>query len=192
MFIRILILLVMLYYDTCSATECTTRGRFPDNSNSDCRGFTMCLSTGANSMKYNVLCPEHSIYSHLESQCTNVTSYQCLPYHNCTLIGDYANPSSEDCSSYISCVKDLNNITTARLIRCPNDQIFSATENVCVNQTLLKCDIATESPKVLQVSVNNSPNISVNFPLNNSVYIFKRSLYVTMALCIAFNIIINV
>ncbi|CAH2092180.1 unnamed protein product [Euphydryas editha] len=189
MFIRILIPLFILYHGTDSVMECTTRGRFPNNMNSDCRGYTMCINGGAILTKYDLLCPEHTVYSHLENQCTNVTSYQCLPHHNCTLEGDYIDPSSEDCTSYIACVKDLNNITTARLVRCPPETIFSSQENICVNETLFMCEFATESPKILQVSINQTTSIS-----NNVMCLFKSSYtsYGTFISLIAFNIIINV
>lgn len=169
--------------------ECTTRGRFPNNMNTDCRGYTMCISGATSLTKYDLLCPEKTVYSHIENQCTNVTSYQCLPNHNCTLEGDYIDPSSEHCKSYIACVKDLNNITTARLIHCPPETIFSSQESICVNETLFKCEFATESPNVLQESDDQSTGIS-----NNAICLYKSAYtqYGMFIYIIAFNIIINV
>ncbi|CAH0721552.1 unnamed protein product, partial [Brenthis ino] len=146
------------------------RGRFPNNTHSDCRGYTMCLGGGGATgfTNYNLLCPDQFIYSHLESQCTNVTSYQCLHEHDCTQDGDYPNPASKDCKSYIACVKDLNNIISARLISCAPDTIFSDTEKGCINETLFKCNIVTEKPIVLQVPISNSSDGTDILPGNNA------------------------
>ncbi|XP_045764147.1 uncharacterized protein LOC123866542 isoform X2 [Maniola jurtina] len=158
------------YEGTSEETVCRTRGRLPNNLTPDCRGYTMCLMGAGGYAKFDLLCPENSIYSHLENQCTNVTSYQCLSDYNCTQEGNFVDPSSENCTSYIACVKDLRAITTARLITCQSNEVFSPRESMCVNETLYNCNLINEPPKVLEVSVDQFPSISGNFSLKSSAY----------------------
>lgn len=152
---------------------CQTRGRFPNNENPECRGYTMCLIGANGYAKFDLFCPENSIYSHIDNQCTNISSYQCLPDYNCTREGNFVDPSSENCTSYVSCVKDLRNIITARLIFCQPDEVFSPTDAVCVNDTLYQCKLNTESPNILQVSVDQLPSLSGNFSFNSAACLSK-------------------
>ncbi|OWR55444.1 hypothetical protein KGM_205657 [Danaus plexippus plexippus] len=80
-------LVFITFLGTSKESKCKTRGRFPDNSQPNCRGYTMCLSS---TTSYDLLCPENSTYSHLDKQCTNVTTYRCLLDYNCTKEGNYA------------------------------------------------------------------------------------------------------
>lgn len=155
-------LLQIIQCAASQSTLCTARGRFPNNTNPDCRGYTMCLPGAGNATftKYDLQCPEQTVYSHLESQCTNVTSYQCLPGYNCTQEGDYPDLSSTDCKSYISCFKDLNSTLAARLIDCPTHTVFSSLNKTCVNETLYKCNSVTENPIIFHVIVNNATNVN--------------------------------
>ncbi|CAG4941279.1 unnamed protein product [Colias eurytheme] len=145
---------------------CTQTGRFPNNLEPECRGFVMCLKGAAGFMQYNLICPEHSIFSHLDNQCTNVTEYKCWPNYNCTKEEDIIEPLNENCTSYISCVKDFNNIFTARLIDCPLNTVFNG--SMCVEKDVYQCRKKTETtttPKnTLQVTIDN---FSGNFTLNS-------------------------
>ncbi|XP_039746434.1 uncharacterized protein LOC120624135 [Pararge aegeria] len=164
----LLILFFNVYEGISVETVCQNRGRFPNNEDLDCRGYTMCLMGAGGYAKFDLLCPENSVYSHQENQCTNVTTYQCLPEYNCTQEGNFVYQSSENCTSYVTCVKDLRDIITARLISCEFNEVFSPSQMMCVNETLYKCNFKTEPPKVLEVSIDQLPNLSGNFSLKNS------------------------
>lgn len=132
----------------------------------------MCLpgaTAAASFTKYDLLCPEQTVYSHLENQCTNVTNYQCLPGHNCTQEGDYPDLSSPGCKSYIACIKDLNSVYAARLVDCPPHTVFSTLNKTCVNETLYKCNGVTEKPIVFHVIINNASSVSGNFSSNSAI-----------------------
>lgn len=130
----------------------------------------MCLSS---TTSYDLLCPENSTYSHLDKQCTNVTTYRCLLDYNCTKEGNYA-LTDGNCTSYIACVNDLNNITNARLVVCPANKVFSEKNSSCVNETLLLCDPITEAPKIFQID-----KIEIktgNFSFHNGGHMHKTTL----------------
>ncbi|KAJ0179469.1 hypothetical protein K1T71_005181 [Dendrolimus kikuchii] len=142
MFVSILLCIVLefgLHRTISEASECTDRGRYPSNEGSDCQGYTMCLIGGTtNFTQYNIKCPTGFIYSHLEQQCTNVTSYHCLPTYNCTNPGNLVNPDSENCTSYIACIEGISELVTARLIQCPLNTTFNPATGDCVND--YKCN----------------------------------------------------
>lgn len=122
------------------ATECTTRGRFPNDESADCRGYTMCLLGGlTNFTQYKLMCPMGSVYSHLEGQCTNALNYKCFPNFNCTSVGNFAVPDSSDCSSYVACIESLSSVGTARVVGCPRNTLFNSTAGLCVNDTVFSC-----------------------------------------------------
>ena len=122
------------------ASECTARGRFPNDETAECRGYTMCLLGGlTNFTQYKLNCPMGSVYSHIEEQCTNATNYKCYPDFNCTGVGNFAVPESTDCTSYVACIEGLSNVGTARLVGCPSNTLFNATAGVCINSTVFNC-----------------------------------------------------
>ncbi|XP_041973357.1 protein PTCD3 homolog, mitochondrial-like [Aricia agestis] len=75
----------------------------------------MCLKGATSITHYNLVCPENTIYSHIDNQCTNVTSYQCYTNYTCSGVGNIVNDLDENCFTYISCVQDLSKIVSARL-----------------------------------------------------------------------------
>ncbi|XP_038213522.1 uncharacterized protein LOC119833543 [Zerene cesonia] len=141
---------------------CTQTGRFPNNSEPECRGFVMCLKGAAGFMQYNLVCPEHAIYSHIDNQCTNVTEYKCWPNYKCTKEENIVEPSNENCTSFISCVKDFNNTLLARLIECPVNMVFNG--STCVEKDVYQCPKKTETTNTVHVTIDN---FSGNFTLNS-------------------------
>ncbi|KAJ2950630.1 hypothetical protein O0L34_g8886 [Tuta absoluta] len=129
-------------------TECMVRGRFPNDITEDCRGYTTCIATATNTFyQYNLACPPSFVYNHFDSQCSNATGYYCLPSYNCTKIGNYQNPDSTDCMSYVSCIQGLDALT-ARLVDCPANTVYSPIEEFCVEDTAYTCPSATPKPDV--------------------------------------------
>lgn len=170
----------VLHEGACD-TVCTAPGRFPNNTRDDCRGYVMCLKGATSITHYNLVCPEQSVYSHIDSQCTNVTSYECFSNHTCRQEGNYINYLSNNCDSYIACIQDLNMIISARIVKCPEDMIFSASEGVCVNSTTHKC--VHESPKIDEVSkvpetTEVQPKDSTDSPKNDATFIKSLSVFV--------------
>ncbi|XP_041972656.1 uncharacterized protein LOC121728553 [Aricia agestis] len=152
-FLGIAFIFLVIRQGACDAV-CTEPGRFPSNTRDDCRGYMMCLKGATSITHYNLVCPENTIYSHIDNQCTNVTSYQCYTNYTCSGVGNIVNDLDENCFTYISCVQDLSKIVSARLVRCPGHMVFSATESVCVNSISYNC--SRETPKVFEVSVHDT------------------------------------
>lgn len=118
----------------------------------------MCLMGGlTNFTQYKLLCPLGSVYSHLEQQCTNATTYKCIPTYNCANTGNFANLEKTDCSSYVACIQGLGNLGTARLIECPQNMLFNPESGICVNSTEFAC--------IHDVNVNSSINVNISYQL---------------------------
>ncbi|CAK1551947.1 unnamed protein product [Leptosia nina] len=137
-------------------STCLDTGKFPNNAEPDCRGFTMCLKGAAGFIQYSLVCPENSIFSHIDSQCSNITEYKCLPNYNCSQVDNIPQPQNE-CTTYISCIIDLNNVFSARLITCPVNTVFNG--SLCVEKDLYLCPFlhqqTTEKPNAIDVVINN-------------------------------------
>lgn len=141
------------------ARQCTGPGKFPNDQLGSCQGFTMCLIAGAgNFAQLNLTCPPGFIYNHVHSQCTNVTGYQCEPDYNCTNIGNFPNPFSDDCFSYIACVEGVNDMITARSIECQEGQIFVPLNGSCIfhNDTLFRCHTEEFSSENIEIEIAES------------------------------------
>ncbi|XP_049865665.1 uncharacterized protein LOC126366556 [Pectinophora gossypiella] len=152
------------------SSECTARGRFPNDIVEDCRGYTTCIATATSFYQYDLACPPNFIFNHFDNQCTNATGYQCLPKYNCTELGTFPNTESTDCSSYIVCIQGLSGLT-ARLVNCPEDKIFNPIVESCLNTSLYMCPSATEKPNV-SVVTTDQPSIvqeEVNDPSTRSI-----------------------
>ncbi|KOB57813.1 Uncharacterized protein OBRU01_25633, partial [Operophtera brumata] len=175
--LTLFILVVGLCHDASKATECNSRGRFPNNDEADCRGYTMCLPMGGTFMQYKLTCPLGSVYSHVEQQCTTSTSYRCLPSYVCNNTGSFQDSMNENCTSFISCVQGLSDFVTARKSECPASQVFSPGEGICVNETEYICKPAIETTtvtfEVTELSTAGSENAIDSFqgsretPLNS-------------------------
>lgn len=134
-------LLQICYRSVTKASQCTDRGRYPSNEGNDCRGYIMCLIGGTtNFTQYKLTCPKGFIYSHLEQQCTNVTSYHCIPTYDCTSPGNFPNVDIKNCTSYIACVEGIDEMVTARLVQCPSNTVFNPGLETCINETEYKCN----------------------------------------------------
>lgn len=134
----------------------------------------MCLLGGlTNFTQYKLMCPMGSVYSHLEAQCTNATNYKCYPTYNCSGIGNFANPETSDCASFVACIEGLGGIGTARLVECPPNMLFNST--VCVPSTEFNCTtLKINTNRVVEEhvvrlpnnnTINNTIGINVNFSL---------------------------
>ncbi|KAJ8725151.1 hypothetical protein PYW07_016109 [Mythimna separata] len=127
----VVILFIGLCHGVSKAIECTERGRFPNDESADCRGYTMCLLGGlTNFTQYKLMCPMGSVYSHLEKQCTNASNYKCLPNFNCTSVGNFEDPESSDCSSYVACIDGMGSIGTPRVL---HNEILTIDHDVTLN-----------------------------------------------------------
>ncbi|KAF9805056.1 hypothetical protein SFRURICE_000903 [Spodoptera frugiperda] len=166
-YLCVVLLFVGLCHGVSEASDCTARGRFPNDGNGagDCRGYTICLMGGlTNFTQYKLNCPEGFVYSHLEYQCTNATNYQCYPTFNCSSVGNFAVPGSSDCSAFIACPEGLLGINTARKVSCPPHTLFNVTAGACQNSSEFSC-----TPKVqldvleLHDKGNNGAKISPHF-----------------------------
>lgn len=143
----------------------------------------MCLLGGiTNFTQYKLNCPQGSIYSHLEQQCTNATNYKCYPSFNCTVVGNFINPESENCSTYISCIQGMNDLATARLIQCPVDTIFNGTSGECVDKNLSTCYTSIVKPVTKHpldepntidlVNIHIHKDVQYNNAASNSLKVF--------------------
>ncbi|XP_073966453.1 uncharacterized protein [Choristoneura fumiferana] len=143
------VFLIGFWRGVSEASVCTARGRFPNDNVADCKGYTMCLS-GAPGVytQYDLSCPDTFIYSHIDNQCTNITSYQCYPQYNCSSLGDFRNENDLNCTTYIACIHGLNEIATARLVECPEGTLFSSLNGTCVNSTQVVC-ISDDKPPII-------------------------------------------
>ncbi|CAH3993064.1 unnamed protein product [Pieris brassicae] len=139
---------IVISFSSYVQTTCLVNGRFPNNSVADCRGFTMCLQGAAGFMEYNLVCPENSIFSHIDSQCTNITEYSCVSNYNCT---QEESIMSKNCTDYISCIKDLKGVFSARRFECPLNTIYNG--SICVDRDFYQCP-STENP-LIGVTVKN-------------------------------------
>lgn len=157
-------LLQGLCHGVSKATECTARGRFPNNEADDCRGYTMCLLGGASGFtQYNLTCPLSFVYSHLEQKCTNATNYECLPSFRCNTTGKLI---SNNCSSYIACTEGINEIVTARKVECPTGEVFNPLEAACVNNTTYECTTVT----ITAEAVTEVPSVTETVAAHNTSY----------------------
>lgn len=130
-------------------TSCRERGKFPSDENHDCKGYVICLIGGINNFtQYQLSCPQGSIYSHLEQQCTNATNYKCYPNFNCTSVNNFTTPGNADCGSksFISCIMGINEMATARLLECPLNTTFDSNLKMCIDERQSKCNISIVNP----------------------------------------------
>ncbi|KAJ8727116.1 hypothetical protein PYW08_015513 [Mythimna loreyi] len=172
----VVILFIGLCHGVSEAIECTERGRFPNDESADCRGYTMCLLGGlTNFTQYKLMCPMGSVYSHLEKQCTNATNYKCYPNFNCTSVGNFEDPESTDCSSYVACIEGLGTIGTPRVVGCPSNTLFNPTVGVCVNDTEFTCVTpkltVVEKPPSGEASEKPSNAVNTNLPISIMYFI---------------------
>ncbi|XP_063823238.1 uncharacterized protein LOC135073127 [Ostrinia nubilalis] len=173
-----LIIIIGFYQGASIARQCTAPGKYPNDHVGSCEGFTMCLIAGPGHFaQMNLTCPPGFIYNHVHSQCTNVTSYQCAPEYNCTDIGNFPNPYSDDCFSYIACVEGVNDFITARSIECLEGEIFDAVNGSCVmrNETLFRCHPEEHSSENIEFKVAES--------VDNSSFRFNSVTYSAVLIC---------
>ncbi|XP_063530831.1 uncharacterized protein LOC134741868 [Cydia strobilella] len=171
------VFIIGLLSDVSEAISCSARGRFPNENVPNCQGYTMCLE-GAPDVytQIDLSCPDNFVYSHVDNQCTNVTSYQCYPEYNCISVGNFKGSKDMNCTMYVACVQGLNQLATARLIQCPADTLYSPVEGVCVNSTMFTCD-NDGKPNVVdampsQESSNTSTNSAVNLCYKYAILVY--------------------
>ncbi|XP_047989734.1 uncharacterized protein LOC125229017 [Leguminivora glycinivorella] len=176
---RVWIFTVFILGLLCDVSEgtCSARGRFPNENVPNCQGYTMCLQ-GAPGVytQLDLNCPDNFVYSHIDNQCTNVTSYQCYPEYKCVSVGNFEGSKDKKCTMYVACVQGLNQLTTARLIQCPENTLFSPEQGACVSNTTFTCENEAK-PDVIDVmpsqeSSNTSTNNALNLCSNYAVLIY--------------------
>lgn len=113
--------------------RCTTIGRYLVEG-TNCKNYVLCRATSNGTLQaINFKCPTTTVFNQVIQQCTSL--YTC-PDSACFMPGMIPNPNVKDCSSYITCTANLNNVGTPT---------FTASVQYCApgtyyNPFMLFCD----------------------------------------------------
>lgn len=117
---------------------CTGSGRFPHPDDTECKTYYFCIYVpwNKNYTYFNYTCPSTSVFNPNTSRCT--TDFLCNNTKQntssttiiCTAEGRIADPSSNNCSRYIDCVK-INLAILPFPNTCPGSSLFNPIKKDC-------------------------------------------------------------
>lgn len=129
---------ICLVWQVQASVDCTAEGagRFTDGTDTNCKNYTLCIlnPTTNTYVAYDYTCPTTSMFSPDIGQCT--TNYVCDVTNTppstsvCTTEGWMADPTSFNCSSYISCV-DINGVFEETSYTCPDTTFYNPQTTLC-------------------------------------------------------------
>ncbi|CAH2062946.1 unnamed protein product, partial [Iphiclides podalirius] len=120
--------------------SCTTAGRFANPEDNTCQTYYLCvLVSNGSYVPYEYTCPTSSVFNPNTAVCTASSNYVCNVTATsnttnttsvCTADGYFADPSSNNCSSYIECIS-INDTYTETTYSCPDDTLFNPNTTLC-------------------------------------------------------------
>ncbi|RVE41141.1 hypothetical protein evm_014210 [Chilo suppressalis] len=116
-----------------SAVNCaaTGAGRFPDPSDTTCKNYTICIykSSTQTYSAYNYACTSTEFFNPKTGLCAS--NYVCNPAASlCKYEGYIPNPTPNNCSCYIECVK-IDDVYIATNYCCPDSTLFNPDSTLC-------------------------------------------------------------
>uniref|UniRef100_A0A182PFX7 Chitin-binding type-2 domain-containing protein n=1 Tax=Anopheles epiroticus TaxID=199890 RepID=A0A182PFX7_9DIPT len=165
--------------------KCTTKGRFADLADPDCKSYYLCnQNTDGSLIPARVTCPGTTIFSPEKMTCvasppnicprttttegpapSSTVSDASGPFQ-CPGQGRYENVNSPDCTTYYLCLLEGDRVLPS-LAQCSSSQVFDPSQQKCVLPDMYACPNRTPptvSPPALTTPATSS-GPTTNIPL---------------------------
>ena len=156
------------------AFECLREGNFPDTESSDCTAYFAC--SGIDPIAIRTICENGTFFNSELEECLLAENFVCpyavttdltteTPIDvttsidvttttttatpivfECPDVGLYVDQNSTDCTSYISCIRQLDGTFLQLTNKCLLNTVFNPASRLCVSKLLYTCAPTATTP----------------------------------------------